>query len=416
MTLPVKQYPTAEAEEAARARALARDPATSVVQIRALAIRAQQGERRIAEALAANPATPLDLLATLIPLAPAAFCRNPIAPLIPLEQPDFLKRVPQPGIERMLRCPRAPQVFLDSILESNDSYAPSLQEAVSLHVSRYPSTGDDATEDWQFGIRRYWRHVTNRLDKTSPADALFEAAELGWLPASLLTGLDDPVVHTTYAGLMESARPHQARQMEEGAADPPLDTPGVRNARVFQFVGAAFHARMPPRRLREWVGHLETLDCAIAQSRYATPELLLQLAGSPYTTVRRAALRHRAIPPEGLEIAQRCALGQALSLRGPGRYSARSSFGISPGHLLLRFAASFAATGPQGRSLWHQFARSSFWQERLTAAVVIRQRLNGQPMRRRHQALLRLLAEDGNSLVRASARGRLRGENFTWEP
>lgn len=88
--------------------------------------------------------------------------------------------------------------------------------------------------------------------------------------------------------------------------------------------------------------------------------------------------------------------------------------GEFPYQELLIFLAFQQVPEAVRRPLWGTFARSPLWQDRLSVAVSIGPRPNGEPPRPRHLALLRLLAEDGNRLVRAAARGRLRGETFSW--
>jgi hypothetical protein len=81
---------------------------------------------------------------------------------------------------------------------------------------------------------------------------------------------------------------------------------------------------------------------------------------------------------------------------------------------LVRFLALMHGPEPVRRPLWHTFTESPRWEDRLAAAVAIGPRLNGMPMRPRHHDLLKRLANDGNVLVQATAKARLRGETFSF--
>jgi hypothetical protein len=117
-------------------------------------------------------------------------------------------------------------------------------------------------------------------------------------------------------------------------------------------------------------------------------------SGNP--ALRRLALRCPQLPP-----AVRRSYGVGL-LDGAGSQASCPPYYDVPSLLSFQHPSTSAAALEDLSFCWH-------WRGRLIGALCLRRD------QERFDALLRPLADHGNRLVRAAARARLRGEEFTWE-
>lgn len=147
---------------------------------------------QLAEALAGNPNTPPRLLAPLATLHPDAFCRNPVAPLLVLEEPEFatwLRSEHLPGLLRRADLP-APLV----IALAGQAADEPVREEARLHVA-YPH---DEVADWREEARvalraRAARESSGEGGTLAPtAPLLLRMVALGLAPAWLLPEPPDP--------------------------------------------------------------------------------------------------------------------------------------------------------------------------------------------------------------------------------
>lgn len=416
MLPPHKHYATLEKERAARLRAEARSPVTSPARLREMALDRYLKGKRVREALAANPSTPPDALAHLVREAPAAFCRNPVAPLLALEQPDFIEKVSAGGVRQMLRCARAPAPLVTQAAAVSPRvrrWGNDVAEAARLHVTQH--SGEIPDDEWVERVRGYWQEYGKAVtrEENRQRHELYELTELAGVPPEWTVYEDGSLEGEDFAGFLRRAEAEfgadLVKDMERFRQTPPqwafsYDTAG---RRIYLFVAGAFSPSAQPKQLEEWSGHHPWFALAAAQNPNATPTLLDRLFRSADPAVRRAALRHPAAPPGARETARRLLFRRVLrTYEDDGEWIPQAPY------LLGRFAAMLEAPDTMRRPLWHRFAHSPLWQDRLAVAVSIGPRPNGQPPRARHQVLLRYLTNDGNILVRAAARARLRGESF----
>lgn len=103
---------------------------------------------RLGDALASNPNTPPDVLAFLATSRTAAFSRNPVAPLLLLEVPDFVDRMARFPIPALLRHAAAPAALVEAV--ANQVAEPGLREEASLHVAL---AGEVADDEWRDELR-----------------------------------------------------------------------------------------------------------------------------------------------------------------------------------------------------------------------------------------------------------------------
>lgn len=437
--LPIqKHYATPEQEQAARLRAEARDPATPPMRLREMALDLRPEGRRVREALASNPSTPPEALAKLLWDVPAAFCRNPVAPLLPLEVPEFVEKLTAGSVRRMLGSARAPLPLVAQATIGNPKWPSDVAEAARLHVTQGVEVPDAG---WADRVRGYWqeymRPVSSKI--SAAADPVFgggrtvgveqrrrhellELTELTTVPKWMVcaAGEDDPLADADYAGFLRRAGSRSAvRDMERAHKEPPLGEPvqNLRSAgdRLLSFVAAAFSRSIPSSFLEAWSEHHPWYALAAAQNPNASPELLLKLVRHEDPAVRRAALRHPATPAGAREICRLLLFRRAFDTGNPfHNHYWQQSLPEAP-WLLVRFMAMLEAPETVRRPLWHRLGHSPLWQDRLGVAVSIGPRPSGKPPRPRHLVLLQHLSQDGNLLVRASARARLRGETFRFE-
>ena len=398
-------------EQAASRRAQARDTATPQRRLRELA--AEPHWPGVANALAANPSTPLDVLARLTQIAPRAFCRNPILPLILLEDPDFIEKMPEEGKARVLSSPRAPLWLIQSLAERTAQRDWRLAVAARFHIAL---AGETPETSWAEEIRIYWRAQMIEVRKLKAGQETWELADLGLIPAALAAFVfpEDPYSENDFDAVRLQAEREDQKAFEQGMSRP-MDgkiKDGHHDFSVkglMRFLGAAFSPRVSAPRLAELTQHQEPLvAAAVARHPLASSELLKTLIRHHNPAVRRAAARHPALP-EAEALAyfnRRCK--EALR-NGYNYYHATPTLDA-----IARFSALRYAADKIRRPFWPVFTDSPDWQDRLAAAVAMTPHPDGLPLRPKHDNLLQRLTYDGNRLVRAAARARLRGEEFAF--
>jgi hypothetical protein len=386
-----------------------------------------RSQQRVLDALARNPNTPPEVLRELAGTFPDAFLRNPVLPLLLLEDPDFLAPVRPGTLKRLLMRVDVPSLLLAALTHHASG---DIADAARRHVALAGEAGDD----WQAEVRAV---IQEQCVPVRPE--LVELAELGLAPAVVveilkqaderaaqpaLDGPDTPAlaseapeavlaadgsqpreilevlashplraVRAAVAGnpaaapetLERLAEEHWAEVLERLAANPHAPaTVLVRLARwndVRILERVARHPNTPAETLAALAGHTcPEVRKAIVLHPGVSTVMLLDLAGDPDVEVRRAVRRHPRLPPDTEAILRQVALGRALRGKGPGPFIALLCPEVSEARL-------------------ETFTRSWEWPERLAAALNA-----GLPPR-----LLPALAGDANRLVRAAARARLAG-------
>ena len=331
----------------------AQDPATPPAQLEALGT--GPNSRAIKEAVACNPNTPPELLLQLAGRYWQSFLDNPVLPLLLLEDPGLPHRLPLRVLRALVRREGVPPLILQTLARHPDR---EVRESAKFHVDHpaddAPAAGAAAL-GWPAALRR-------ELEKLPAQRAtLPELLDLDVVPAWLLEAVAgtsngalraaviasskrpdaSPALRHTGALLRRSFGewqtvihqyswgPSEHRQLTgqvplpeaeverlaqgspawqvqaarsaslgtatlERLARSPLWRVGSALARHPRLtLGAAMQlvARADPRVLR-----------SLAQSRYAPPTLLPNLARSADAGVRRGVARHRHTPPATLAL------------------------------------------------------------------------------------------------------------------
>jgi hypothetical protein len=189
--LPI-EIPSPEARDASAAAARilhalaaeARDPNASPEQLTHLAAEARRFAPRreqnpVYDALAANPNTPPDLLAFLMPLCPVALAANPVLPLLPLEMPDFTARVPRRDRFDLLRRGDLP-ASLARLLRTDPD--PEVAESAALHLA---IAGEIAPAD-KARETEFREYLRTRATRPEEIHGLAELSAAGMVPDWLL--------------------------------------------------------------------------------------------------------------------------------------------------------------------------------------------------------------------------------------
>jgi hypothetical protein len=126
-------------------------------------IASRQGSRELIPQIVAHPNVPLRLLVeggvmngmSLLAQFPEAFLKNPVAPLLPLEQPDFAERAGQMAILRLLALADIPPAYVAMARGHSDSLVCS---AADCHIHTLGELDPDApvweakTREWLLGV------------------------------------------------------------------------------------------------------------------------------------------------------------------------------------------------------------------------------------------------------------------------
>jgi hypothetical protein len=100
-----------------------------------------RSKARVMRAIVGNPNTPPDIFIELLPEHVEEFCRNPVAPLLLVENPNFIQGISH-AWPLLLRCENLPQAYLQMFLE-----IPETCEEAAMHVAHKGEVQEG--EDWK---------------------------------------------------------------------------------------------------------------------------------------------------------------------------------------------------------------------------------------------------------------------------
>jgi hypothetical protein len=124
-------------------RLLAANPATAPEVLRELS---QSDDRAIRQAVAGNPNVPIEVFWKLLMEFPSEIIKNPIFPLIRLENPSWLEMIPIKQLSTMLEKPDSYNAFIPIMLEQYTDYSDRggiRDRAIKIMASRA-----DVSIDW----------------------------------------------------------------------------------------------------------------------------------------------------------------------------------------------------------------------------------------------------------------------------
>ena len=349
--------------------------------------------------LAADPDTPPAQLFALAGRFPAAFCANPLLPLLPLEFPDLPERLGSVTLGSLLRYSSMPADLL-AFLAGYPT--PSVAQLARQHIAFAGEAGDE-----------WMRHLVPALRPfapTTPDELLLDLVFLGAVPTWLREALDEAVIALattapsptrlhyalpdgftlanpfTVADLRHLAE-HELPAVRAFAASHPLADSALLEgiATREDWVETDFHVyaavaenpRTPPATLarfaaeQTWVSTGRRLR--VAHNLATPPHVLGTLLDDLTADVRRAALRHPNLSAELREQVRLAFLSTAALSSDP-------------------FVRAIALAQSGDEETLSEGALSFSWVERLAVAL--------NP--RRPPAALR---DDGHRLVRAAAQG-----------
>lgn len=358
---------------------------------------------------AADPSEPPRALTLLAGLFPAEFCANPVVPLLLLEDPGLPNAFPPDALGRLLSYAGVPGELLAAVAQLGP---PEGALAARLHVGM----GGEAGAGWRAELAK----TVAQLPVFPDDDLMAVLLALGAVPAWLqprLERVESPrlaaaaaATSGNMAALIALARPATARPRP---ATPTRELPRLLESEApAERARAAADPRVPPALLLAAKAREDVTDVeydvyeALAANPAAPPELLVALArdmSALNTRTRRLVALHAAAPPAALtlladepyaaDIRLTLAAHPNLSPELRARLLAHSLAQAiaTPDPCYRAVALAHPDTSPE---LLAAHADSPHWIERVAVA------LNpGTPPDAR-----RLLAEDGNRLVRAAAR------------
>ena len=277
---------------------VATNPAATAPLLRALADSTDATTRA---AVAAHPNAPLDLLLQLAGEFPAAFCANPVLPLLLLEQPDLPARMDPDALRRLLCYAGVPQSILRWIAAHA---APPEAEAARLHIMLAGEVG----ADWP-------AHARAALWKAAPpsySDLLLELLGLGAVPTWLLevlAAMGDVEVRTAVARSPHTPRA-LLRPLRHAGASGDLRSyalpaePGDPETLAWLATGGVYARRVAARNPMTLAPVLAQLAAdvdrsvrqGVARNSAAPPALLARLATDRAADVRQLVARHAGAP------------------------------------------------------------------------------------------------------------------------
>lgn len=376
------------------------DAATPVVELERLY--KENRAKSIRQALAANPSTPITLLAELLESCPEAVCRNPVAPLLALESPELAASLSFPACRQLLRCEDAPASLVALLTTRIDSDADIAAEA-RLHIQIAGEIGKE--EAGLEIIRDYWRDYARRRSPWAAHDCLL-ASELNILPPGLLDDLlpeltaRDPFPHLYYETFLERSG-GSYRDRIERAANPSASLAEMEDAfkdDVWVRAALASNPNLPPHLRSKLLISAEVVRIAITRTPTTTWDELQHLSRESTSAVKRAILRN--------PLAQDTHYRVNLTSEFLRQYLPSSNDHTIT---LMRFLALQTIPLHEQPIKSAKLARSQYWQDRLALVLAL------PPQSGKPPQFLKTLAQDGNRLVRAAARARLRGEEVVGE-
>ena len=251
---------------------VAANPATGASILRNLAAH----DEATRAAVAANPNAPLDVLLRLAGEFPAAFCANPVLPLLLLEQPDLPARMDPDALRRLMCYAGVPRPILAWIVAHA---APAEAEAARLHVGLAGQAGADWPELARAAL---WKATA-----PSYSDLLLELLGLGAVPdwlLEMLAAVGDKEVRVAVARGAHTPRDVLRPLRRAGASG---DLRGY----------AAPAPALDPEMLA-WLASGGVYARRVAARNPATPApVLAQLAADADRSVRQGVARNLAAPP-----------------------------------------------------------------------------------------------------------------------
>ena len=400
----------------------------------------------VMEAIASHPNTPLRVLTELIVHYARAFCRNPVSPLLLLEQPNFAADLPENAQLALLMEPNAPPNMVRSLAQSAAA-SETVREAARLHVC---FSGEAASGEWEAFMSAYWAHCCACAEKNE-RHVHIDLAEIGLVP--LWAKGPEPVPGPVFPDL-------KAHGILDGWFGCDFAPHTTQEARFLRYMGPIADQEMLARALRpaatpidmlrflktpENSGDNNVVHAALLRHPAADGKVIAQIAnknfdapnpetlewilrhpktpahvlrwflqnGSP--SWRRRARAHPNAPLDAAAISRRAVLsGSAYKIGYEGT-------GTVPGEFRLFVECLYAETKrffpPHFRPHW---ADAPLWQTRLSAAFLVCpsgvQTLWRDVQKRTERDLLIQLSGDANRIVRAVAQTRLADPDyvFTW--
>lgn len=282
----------------------AADPSTPPIRLHELA---RHGGAREKRTVAANPNAPTDLLVWLARWHWEAVLRNPVLPLLLMEDPNFPAKLPVIALREILKMEEPPKEFLGPLMRHQNE---EIREAARLHRTS-----------------RSGRHVTSLPENETPTfglqlrggAALAEVVTLGLAPPWLLLsalesseiglrmraakciheqGPDGPLYDRLQL-LMDAGADSQLRFLGKGRRDmDPERLALLAEGGPFARRLAARHPRTPADSLMKLAGvHGEFMVRCCAAKNPSTPiPTLVSLAGNHDWRIRQAVAKNRQSP------------------------------------------------------------------------------------------------------------------------
>jgi hypothetical protein len=368
-------------------------------------------------AVAANPNTPVETLMRLAGVFPEQFCANPALPLLLLENPNLPAEMPPATLRSLLRYASVPKDFLEWVVAYG---TPALAAEARLHIHFGPAAGPGSEEQARTAMRHMT--ITKLIDIvpiTMTTDLLAEMLGLGAVPAwlaEILAESDDPMIQQALSAGMHTAGPVAGVARAEIHADiDDIDPAQIRHLGEDddpQVRARAARSPAMPLDLLAWLAEDESravrravaenpntttkilavlaqdyswsnepVRLAVVQHPNVSASLLEQLASDRSARVRQAVLAHPDVPALARERILVAALEHCQMLSEPIYQTIALAHPLTPATKLMAGV------------------RSIEWIERYALA-----RNPAAP-----DEALQALAQDGNRLVRAAARERVKG-------
>lgn len=293
-------------------------PSTPPIRLHELA---RQGGSREKRAVAANPNAPTDLLLWLARWHWDAILRNPIMPLLLMEDPNFPAKLPLIALREILKMEEPPREFLLPLMRHPNE---EIREAARLHrVTRtkppkhaHPHAPHQQQPEEEgsptFGLQlrggaALAEIVTLGLAPTWLLLSALEASEIGLRMRAAkcvqIQGPDGPL-HERMQLLQEAGADDQLRCLGKARRDmDPARLALLAEGGPFARRLAARHPRTPPESLVKLAGvHGEFMVRCCAARNPSTPiPTLVSLAGHEDWRIRQAVAKNRQCPSSLLD-------------------------------------------------------------------------------------------------------------------
>lgn len=368
---------------------IAKNPNTPADTLRALYTKSFG--RTVLAAIARNPNTPLDLLTKLITEGHAPdFCKNPIAPFVLLEKPDFLNAFDVKTQMSLLACPAAPAALVQ-VLATSGSSGMVMSEA-EFHIAL---SGPLALDEWDTAFRTICRNSCKNPSTVDDAQYIADFVELGLLPQWADTLASVPQWNDTFlsatlvgetqddAGAIALVRAFASDVDPRILYDLAYSSRHNNNRTIALAICLCNNA---PAEALQYTAHETVRQSFWAASHpNANPETLRHLITHKSPAVRRTARHHLNAPANASDISRGAVLEKGTEL--PFWYlitGVREKLPV--GDIRMRFHASY-------------------WITRLSAVFAL---TNGQTrLTAERREMLVDLSRDANRFVRAAAQAGL---------